>query len=269
MATKKTKTKANVSASSYESDLIYLRDAILFSSEPTRHFEIGQEVTIGNLENAVITDVLCDGKVYGVDYTKVEGSGSDEKRICHNRSARMWYDIFPRIENIDHSIIKNKDCDVTFSNRDIDGLLTIYRSFGVDMSPCYQREFVWSLEDKVALIDSVFHNVDIGKFVFVHRSYASDEPGYEILDGKQRLQALVDFVEDRFTYKGLHYSELSKLEKSFFKRRSVSYAELRDMTEAEKYRTFVLLNTRGRIVNNAQIDKVKDMYKDLTGEELS
>jgi uncharacterized protein with ParB-like and HNH nuclease domain len=67
---------------------------------------------------------------------------------------------------------------------------------------------VWELEDKVALIDSIFNNVDIGKFAFIHLNYG-EKYTYEILDGKQRMRAILDYYENRFQYKGKYFNELS------------------------------------------------------------
>ena len=50
------------------------------------------------------------------------------------------------------------------------------------------------------LLDSIFKNIDIGKFVLIHLSdseWVERGFGYEILDGKQRLSALIEFYENK------------------------------------------------------------------------
>jgi hypothetical protein len=81
-----------------------------------------------------------------------------------------------------------------YSQRSLDGLVHMFYSFGINMDPDYQRGLVWTLEDKQALIESIFDDVDIGKFVFAQRPFEANAPGYEIIDGKQRLSALIDFT---------------------------------------------------------------------------
>ena len=70
------------------------------------------------------------------------------------------------------------------------------------MNPEYQRDYVWSEEDKVDLIDSIMHHRDIGKFVFVENPFDhSKERGgdsYEVLDGKQRINAIIGFINGEF-----------------------------------------------------------------------
>ena len=75
---------------------------------------------------------------------------------------------YPKIKAID----KNDDLSLSFSQQTIEGAI-IHRAnyFGIDFSPEYQRDYVWDLEDKVDLIDSIFNNIEIGKFVFIHNIF--------------------------------------------------------------------------------------------------
>ena len=65
---------------------------------------------------------------------------------------------------------------------------------GLIDNPDYQRGYVWTLEDKQKLIQSIFNRADIGKFVFIedenYREYR-----LEVIDGKQRLRAILDYYE--------------------------------------------------------------------------
>ena len=70
--------------------------------------------------------------------------------------------------------------------------------------PEYQRGLVWEQEQKELLIDSMMINLPIGNIFLNDRDYLD----YEIVDGQQRLMAIWDYVNDRFTWKGLKYSEL-------------------------------------------------------------
>ena len=68
-----------------------------------------------------------------------------------------------------------------------------------DMSPPYQRLSVWSLEKKAFFIDSILKNLPIPP-VFL-RQKIDPETGktkYEVIDGKQRLTAIVQFIDNVF-----------------------------------------------------------------------
>lgn len=64
----------------------------------------------------------------------------------------------------------------------------------------YQRKLVWSLEEKTALISSMTQQYPIPLLLFV-----SIDNKREILDGMQRLEALMSFIEQRFSLDGEHF----------------------------------------------------------------
>jgi hypothetical protein len=70
----------------------------------------------------------------------------------------------------------------------------------LDVSPEFQRRGVWNQKAKMLLADSVVRGVPIGAITL----YADDSSGYdqyEVIDGKQRLTALLDFLGNGFQIK--------------------------------------------------------------------
>lgn len=74
----------------------------------------------------------------------------------------------------------------------------------VDFAPIYQRYGnIWSPEKKKLLIDTIINGFDIPKFYF---NYFVEENNilnptkavYAVIDGKQRLQVILDFLDDKF-----------------------------------------------------------------------
>lgn len=153
-----------------------------------------------------------------------------------------------------------------FSNSYLDALLNTYYGMGIDMSPDYQRGYVWSQEDKELLIDSVFNNIDIGKFVLIHLDY--DEyvergKSYEILDGKQRLSTLIEFYENRFSYKGKYYNDLSYKDKRTFNHLAVSVANVNEVDKKTVLKYFLMLNRTGRSMDKTHLEKIEQMLNDM------
>jgi hypothetical protein len=74
----------------------------------------------------------------------------------------------------------------------------------VDFSPIYQRYGnIWSPEKKRLLIDTIINGFDIPKFYFnyfVEQNNILNPKGaiYAVIDGKQRLQVIMDFMNDKF-----------------------------------------------------------------------
>ncbi len=233
---------------------------------PTYTFQVGDKVSVGALRDPVIAEVLADGKGYIIDFTSVDNNYGKPIVTPHCKRFFAWTDIRPLNQNTKSFIKVSDNMRLSYCQRQLSGLINMIYSFGVDFEPPYQRGFVWTNEDKVRLIDSIFHGVDIGKFVFIQTgSYSYGSYGYEILDGKQRLKTLQEFYENRFAYNGYYFNDLSQKDKNFFENYSISYAEAKNMTNADKYNLFILLNTSGHVMEQKHLDFVKQLYAKETG----
>ena len=97
----------------------------------------------------------------------------------------------------------------------------------IDFTPDYQREGdIWSPSKKQLFIDSLINNLDIPKLYFHEVSKSAAYPyRYAVVDGKQRLETLLEFLNDGFAIsddfedlsgegrniKGKKYSEFLKV----------------------------------------------------------
>jgi hypothetical protein len=133
---------------------------------------------------------------------------------------------------------------------------------GVDFSPDYQRDLVWTMEQKISLMESIFNNVDIGKFTFIVHDYSSKSPLYsEILDGKQRLSTICEFYEDRFTWRGKKFSELCFEDAHHFTGFPVIRGEVGEITEQQIYKLFIKMNTSGTPISKEHLERIKSLIK--------
>ena len=233
-------------------------------SSPTYFFKKGDKVKFGGLEESIIDEVFYDGKIYGVIGTKTKKFGFEEKKV-KTYHVVAWVDVRP-ITNGDTNFTQNKDLRLNFLNSDIRSLLGTYYGLGIDMNPDYQRDYVWTMEDKVLLIDSVFKNIDIGKFVLVNLpfdKYVDINKSYEILDGKQRLSTLVEFYENRFPYQGKYYNDLSREDKMTFNNLTIAVANLQDSSKRTILKYFLLLNRTGRRMEETHLQNVEKMLEKL------
>jgi hypothetical protein len=231
-------------------------------SKPTRSFEVGEQVEYGNFISVHIDEVLADGLVYTM---KVIVHASRDHEQHEDRRVAVWHDIFP------YRAIEEKKAIPQFHNKfyfgqtfnqAIDSILHSYYYFGIDLNPSYQRGNVWSLEDKVSLIDSIFNDIEIGRIVLMKRPYEDRRNHmYEMIDGKQRLTTLLEFYEDRFEYKGLKFSQMHPADQGHFGQKQMAVIEAPEMSEQEILEYFIRVNTSGRPVNPEHLDKVKNMIK--------
>jgi hypothetical protein len=228
---------------------------------PTRVFAVGQRVVLGNLGETYVREVYEGGLYYLIESLNVQRErnkpAENEKRLVE------WHEIFAYGGNQPTCFRKEEQYRIRFSNSGISSLLNMVYHFGVDFDVDYQRDHVWTLEDKVDLIDSIYNNVDIGKFVFVERSLGVRTKLFEIIDGKQRLTAICEFYEDRFQYKGYYFSQLSMNDQYKLTGHGISYGYLENPTKRAVYETFIKLNTAGRPMENKDIEKVKKLLDEL------
>lgn len=138
----------------------------------------------------------------------------------------------------------------------------------------YQRPFVWELEDKQLLIESIYNGVDCGKILV--RKHGFDELNEkaklgetdlafnDIIDGKQRLAAIRDFILGEF--KDLHgnfYGDLCAWAKrGVINHQLLSYSELPERsTDKEVLSQFLKLNFSGKPQSKEHLDFVRDLHK--------
>lgn len=244
-----------------------VRDLAVINS-PTYLFTVGERVQHGAVTLSHVKEVLDGGKILLLHETTTNenyGRPFNSERDMYV----AWHDVVPWRDISGEKPIKERSFRLHYSQRDLFGLLHMYYSFGIDMEPDYQRGLVWSLEDKQALIESIFRDVDIGKFVFAHRPYKEASPGYEIIDGKQRLSALIEFYECRFLWRGKSYYDLHPSDQSRLETYPVSYAELNERTtRAEILDCFIRLNTSGRPQDPKHLEAVKALLTEEGARKL-
>lgn len=132
----------------------------------------------------------------------------------------------------------------------------------VDPKPQYQRTPVWKLDRKRLLIDSILRGYDLPKF------YLNDITGnafynFEVCDGQQRLRAIWEFYEDKFSLgknvsydnvplDNLKFSELSKDAKEHFQTFKLTIAKIVEADHNEIRDLFARLQ-KGMGLNQAEL----------------
>lgn len=77
----------------------------------------------------------------------------------------------------------------------------------IDISPAYQRRLRWTRKKKSLLIESFLLNIPVPPVFLFERDYNE----YEVIDGRQRLDAISSFLSNSFSLMGLEYwAELNR-----------------------------------------------------------
>ncbi|MCW0378717.1 hypothetical protein NB697_001563 [Xanthomonas sacchari] len=169
----------------------------------------------------------------------------------------------------------------------IQSLYGMYSQGKLIVNRRYQRKLVWTLLEKQKLIDSVLNKYPIPAILVAERK---DEPGsFEIIDGLQRLHAIVSFIEVAFPvvdgkYFALeHYPTanarsgpgsfatppgapvLSAAEVSTILDYTVALSVMRNATDAEVNDVFGRINTYGHRLSDQERRQagVSDAFSDL------
>ncbi|MBB1644950.1 DUF262 domain-containing protein [Sphingobacterium sp. UME9] len=77
--------------------------------------------------------------------------------------------------------------------------LDLYNNKQIELNPPYQRKSVWSTKDRKFFLDTIFRNYPVPP-IFIHRDV--DDAGkttYNIVDGKQRLETIFMFYENKIS----------------------------------------------------------------------
>lgn len=110
------------------------------------------------------------------------------------------------------------------------------RKLGNFILPDFQRPPVWTLEQKVRFIESIWQRLPLGTYI-VNRVTAIDSP-YDglLLDGQQRITAILDYVADAFPVLGYRWSELTLIDRRMFDLIPMAYLEtkLEDMDQIKE-----------------------------------
>lgn len=80
-----------------------------------------------------------------------------------------------------------------------------YRENQIIVNRRYQRKLVWTEHEKVCLIDSILKEYPIPLILFAESVDDGGKQYYEILDGMQRLNAIMGFLENEFALGGKYF----------------------------------------------------------------
>lgn len=85
------------------------------------------------------------------------------------------------------------------TTQQITWFLDLHRNNQLDLEPPYQRKSVWSSNDRKFFLDTIFRNYPAPP-IFIHRTVSDHGyTKYHVVDGKQRLETILSFFENRIS----------------------------------------------------------------------
>lgn len=259
---------------------------MMIYGEPTRTFEVGEHIILGNLDDVTIAYDYGDG-IYAVNIPQPPKA---DKNLLYASERRVvkWINI-NKIPSPSNTKFANDMYRVPKSTQsDMNSLIHMNTHNGYIMDDRFQRGYVWNDIDRESLLDTIFNQGNIGSFLFNrHNGYNfrdSDEVNQfhtitgesilipkkdnhciSVIDGQQRITTLLNFYFDRFKYKGYYFSELSFKDRYTFGQFSISYA-LVDESDGWNLKDWVWLflqANKGVSLNREHLENMENYFRSL------
>lgn len=139
-------------------------------------------------------------------------------------------------------------------------------------NPEYQRGLVWTLKQKQDYVINLFNGMaDIKPTILLY--YEDNKDIYEVLDGKQRLTTLFQFIDNEFAIivdgEEIYFNDLIDEDKKFILNHNVcwtrimSFKVLEPIALEDKLTLFLEKNYLGTCMSDEQINKVLNMLDNI------
>ena len=177
-------------------------------------------------------------------------------------------------ESIEFWASKQKELVTSVVDYNLSTLLDLVSETIIDLDPKYQRRLRWDEKKQAKLIESFLMNVPVPP-VFLNE----DEYGkYSVIDGKQRLSAICQFLTNNLVLdslkvfsdiNGKKFNDLPAKLRNIIKTRPTVRAViiLRQSDTDIKYEVFQRLNTGGAHLNAQEIRACTQFFLDTRLEQ--
>jgi hypothetical protein len=227
---------------------------------PGRQVQVGDELEIGLLRDVKAVELRDDGQVVIYSFRDVNHNYGNPQDLGIKYRAAHWTEVLIRKHIRDDTLTLNSRMFNAYRSSTLDTVINKMLR-GVDDAPDYQRGYAWSAKDKELYLDSVFAGRELGRFIFIRRGYPYRD---QILDGKQRLTCLYEFVTSQLAYNGVYWHQLSPRDRDRIENRSVQFAELHqdEFTRVDFLQIFLEVNAAGVPQTEEHLARVRAMLEE-------
>ena len=119
----------------------------------------------------------------------------------------------------------------------------------LELRPDFQRRGVWSAPARIMLMDTILSGIPMPK-IFLANSIRDEKTYRVVIDGQQRISAILDFLRDKFSLdapysgneKGKSFSELDQETKNRFLSYQIDFNEAVNPTDEETREVYARVN---------------------------
>jgi hypothetical protein len=169
--------------------------------------------------------------------------------------------------------VRSHDVDIAYINESLERYFKVYN---LDLNPDFQRGHIWSQEQQIKYIESLvkgFVGLAARTITFNNPSFGRDKDKHSDLDqmlcidGLQRLNAIMGFVNKKFTIfeKELGGVDLNYFNKSSFslQTQTIKFQIMNMQTKLEVLNYYINFNSGGTPHTENEINRVKSMRDEL------
>lgn len=216
-----------------------------------------------------ITEIFeKDGNVFVwfLENTKVLDNPILIELISKTKQEEETKSLVDMVENEESLIDSLNIMDITST---VGSFLLEYGSGAYDLHPVYQRGLVWNLEQKQSFIKSLFNKRTKVTPTFLINPNKIKDGYYEVLDGKQRISTILEFVKGGFAVEGFYFNDLSlkdiiRFTSVPFVYKTIKYHDKRigetEMPLKSKIELFLQVNEYGEHVSQEHLERIKNAY---------
>jgi len=228
---------------------------------PERRFKPGEAVEIGELHDCRVVKTYEDGQLIAAQLTRDMTTGIRSVEVW------PWLTVMPITTAVVH-FAPRRDHVLSYSWSDVESILNRVVEFNVADNARYQREYAWTLEDKQRLIRAALNGRSLGKLVFVKRPYPLQS---QLLDGKQRIDALLGYVAGQYPLDGVYWNQLCKGDRRAIFEAQLMVAEINEERVDEVFilQTFLDVNAAGVPQSEEHLNKVRAQLQEARACKLA
>lgn len=139
--------------------------------------------------------------------------------------------------------------EYTLKSLSIQDLIHLIESNTLDLSPSYQREFIWSLSDQKELINTIYKEYPLPNLFLNKMSNGK----MEMVDGQQRTRSIYRFYKNEIKF---NKSDLQKdLDHQKFLDYIIPVVYIEKAKDEEIREFYKLINKKGKFLNNAEVQR--------------
>jgi hypothetical protein len=160
---------------------------------------------------------------------------------------------------------------LSVSSKLISNLYELYMNNQIVVNRRYQRKLVWTLEEKQKLIQSILDSYPIPAVILNKINNGT----YEVIDGLQRLNAVMAFAEQEFPTLDGEYFEIEQMQyaklrsiEGVFEAKDKETEKIMSLQSASKFPTYAMSVLE---ISNASEDEIDEIFRRINtyGHQLS